>query len=102
MDAKEFIKELVRMCKSKDDCDGCQIRQSIGCPLIVPENVDAEWLVDVVRKWGADNPLITNGEVLVSMMEKMDAPYIRCRRNEIGQIEMILSESWWDNEYKEE
>ena len=53
----------------------------------------------IVERWGKEH---TNGEAIASMMEKMDAPYIRCKKNEVGQVEMILDASWWDAEYKGE
>ena len=53
----------------------------------------------IVERWVKEH---TNGEAIASMMEKMDAPYIRCKKNEVGQVEMILDASWWDAEYKGE
>lgn len=100
MDAKEFIRELVRMCKSKDDtCNDCQIRQRIGCPLIIPENVDADMLVDVIEKWSKEHPLITNGDVLKEMLP--DGSSVNDQYNAMADhIFIEVPKDWWKAEYK--
>ena len=107
MDAKGWLIEYQRMCRKYRDGES---GNCVGCPLEYEycgfdEELDEERISDIVsavEKWSAEHPLVTNGEAAVGMMEKMDAPYIRCRKNEVGQVEMILDASWWDAEYKGE
>lgn len=95
MDAAIFIRKFMKICTSYQNCDLCPLAQ-VYCQ---KEEVNEEELVSVVERWGKER---TNGEAIVGMMEKMDAPYIRCRKNEVGQVEMILDASWWDAGYKGE
>jgi hypothetical protein len=98
MDAKEFVRELVRMCKSKDDnCDDCPIRQSMGCPLFVPENADAYMLVAAVEKWSKENPLVTNGMKVMEMVGEQ----IAAKADVEQYIVLNIEKDWWNAEYEE-
>lgn len=99
MDAKEFIKELVRMCKSYEEtCSDCQISQCAGCPLIVPENVDADMLVSVVEKWSNAHPVVTNGTELMKHLPDS----ARVLDEWTNGVVIYVPRDWWDAEYKGE
>ena len=104
MDAKEFIRELVRMCKSNGEtCAGCQIRQNIGCPLVVPEKVDADKLVEIVKSWSEVNPKKTNGQVMFDYIQKFvndtDGDFTSLTMS--PSIILEFNQGWWCKEYKE-
>ena len=113
MDAKEFVKELARICKSKGEtCDGCQIRQSTGCPLI-PENVDADRLVTAVEKWSKEHPMVTNGDMVWRLIPgdvrstekcraKEDFPYPENAPCYKDHYVITVTADWWEAEYKGE
>jgi hypothetical protein len=97
MDAKEFIRELVRMCKSQDEiCSDCQIFQCAGCPLIVPENVDADKLVEIVEKWSTEHPLVTNGQKVKELLPEVAV----FNTNSTTYVTIDIPYYWWDAEYK--
>lgn len=100
MDAKEFIRELVRMCKSNGEtCGGCQIRKYTGCPLAVPENVDADILVEIVKDWSTEHPKKTNGRKFI---EEYNDVITNAKREDSGNlIKIYMYADWWDAEYKE-
>jgi len=99
MDAKEFIRELVRMCKSQDEtCSDCQIFESVGCPLIVPENADADRLVAVVEKWSKENPVVMNGQ----KVHELIPADVRSTYFYPEYIRIRIDRSWWDAEFKGE
>ena len=119
MDAKEFIRELVRMCKSNGEtCGGCQIRQNIGCPLVVPEKVDADRLVEIVKDWSTEHPKKTNGEMIMKMISReaiaggmsVDGKYSQDECAYKFKVEttekeleiLCIKGSWWNAEYKGE
>ena len=89
MDAKKFIKEYQRMCRSYLDCYGGCPAHTIndGCHLKFVQ----EELVDVVEQWSMTHPVVTNrmkfeevfGEDVLSDREKL-----------LGW--------WWDEPYKSE
>ena len=98
MDAKEFIRELVRLCKSQDEtCGGCKIRQYTGCPLTVPENVDADILVAVVEKWSKENPVVTNGDEVMKLLPVE----VKVYDEYTDDVTIRVPRKWWDAEYKE-
>ena len=97
MDAVTYVREQRRLCDGHSTCIECPLDKFENCAYADPEEV-----VKIVEKWSKEHPLVTNGKVAVGIMEKMDAPYIQYSKNEIGQIEMILDASWWDEEYKGE
>lgn len=111
MDAKKFIRELVRMCKSHGEtCGDCPILQAVrGCPLIVPGNADADVLVDVIEKWSKEHPVVTNGQKVLEMIPDDVRSTTYHSALEHGHPNQIVSEdyvkirikrSWWDAEYK--
>lgn len=55
MDAKEFLKEVNRMCNSMKMCKGCP-----GFKACVHADKFSSEMVDIVETWSEQNPLITN------------------------------------------
>jgi hypothetical protein len=104
MDAKEFIRELVRMCQAQGEiCGDCRIHREIGCPLVVPERVDADKLVSAVEKWSKANPHITNGHKLLSELKNSGAN-VRYTSSGVynAHIRLEIPAEWWDAEYEGE
>ena len=98
MDAKKFITEYVRMCKSfgeegydscGDPCDGCPINEVLNrndCSMLaLAEN--PELAVELVNDWSVAHPLVTNRDKI---------------REVFGEAEMLKLTApvgWWDLEY---
>ena len=102
MDAKEFIRELVRICKSQDEtCSKCLIFESAGCPLIIPESTDADRLIAVVEKWSKEHPIKTNGMRFLDDNREYIRTYHRWENGCKPYIEVHIEADWWDAEYKE-
>ncbi len=100
MDAKEFIKERNRMCKSFGDlnCDGCPINDILRCSDL--EHFNPE-MVDAVEKWSKEHPLKTNRDALKekfgTIMFSADG-YFTLKHFLINNMSI---EDWLNSEYKE-
>ena len=57
----EFFNEIRRMCDEHGNCDECLI--SFDCRRQLCD-VDAEYVVDAVKQWGAEHPVRTNRIVM--------------------------------------
>ena len=106
MDAKEFIRELVRMCQARGEiCGDCRLHREIGCPLVVPERVDADKLVSAVEEWSKENPFVTNGDKVMEIIKDAGVPVTARgsgfdREVTVNTVHIAVSEDWWDAEYK--
>lgn len=70
MDAKEFIREVARICAEQDGCFECPINGS-------RMNRDGDsfkcWndeIVDIVEQWSKEHPVITNADKLKEVISK--------------------------------
>ena len=102
MNAVEFLKERARMCDThKKHCRSCPASVLSTCSH-PKEEVEAEQLVAVVKKWSEEHQYITNGHKLLSELKKSGA---NARYTSSGlynaHIRLELPVDWWDAEYKE-
>lgn len=80
MDAVEYLREKVRMCKSHIDCDRCQLREkkeeSNSCYTFEIQHPKES--VSIVEKWSREHPVMTNAmkfeEVFGTVQAVKDGP----------------------------
>lgn len=97
MDAKEFVREWTRMCKKYGDvCEGCPLFRETGDPCLLPYCF-SEVVVDVVQKWSAEHPLVTNGS---EMMRSLPVEAI-VDDERMDEVTIRVPRKWWDAEWKE-
>ena len=101
MDAKEFIKERNRMCKSfeDDDCYGCPLlNHTLGCSDLEEFNPE---MVDAVEKWSKEHSVKTNRDALKEKFGTImfAADGLFTLKNFL--INNMSIEDWLNSEYKE-
>lgn len=110
MDAVKFLIEVGRMCRQYPDCHECQLylkKCHIG-----GRKTDEECreMVAIVEKWREEHPVVTNGMKVRDLIpgSVRSTNCYPAKENALpGQIvgsaymELIVSKSWWDAEYKE-
>ena len=110
MDAVKYLTERVRMCNSYEHCTDC-VFEGGPCGVGVKKLEDAIEAVAIVEKWSEEHPLVTNGMKVWELIPG----YVRSTNSRpakenalLGQIveseyiELLVSKSWWDEEYKGE
>lgn len=65
MDAEKYLKTLHRMCDTVERCASCPL-DKIGCGFS-GEQADLKKVVEVVEKWGSENPVSTRLSVFLEM-----------------------------------
>lgn len=101
MDAKEFIREWMRMCEKYGElCEGCPMFRKRANPCELPE-LFSEVMVDVVQKWSKENPVVTNGKKILELIAG-EASQWESGGTSKGMVQIRVSKKWWDAEYKEE
>lgn len=63
MDAVEFLKEAIRMCKSYTSCAGCVLEHK--CPTTSMETEASDKLVEIIEKWSKEHPAKTRQSVFL-------------------------------------
>jgi hypothetical protein len=105
MDAKEFVREWTRMCKKYGEvCEGCPLFRETGDPCLLPYCF-SEVVVDVVQKWSAEHPLVTNWMKVMEMMGdayESKSGMLRSSKRGNGLLSIEVDKGWWDAEYEGE
>ena len=69
MDAVEFFKTAIRLCKNQSGCEGCPIRKNgmcmAGCGVVSVENI--EEAVSKVEQWAKGHPVKTRQDEFLKM-----------------------------------
>ncbi len=65
MDAVEFLKEAIRMCKSYTSCTGCVLEHK--CPTTSMETEAPDKLVEIIEKWAKEHPKKTRQSEFLKM-----------------------------------
>lgn len=65
MDAEKYLKTLHRMCDTVEGCASCPL-DKIGCGFS-GEQADLKKVVEVVEKWGNENPVSTRLSTFLEM-----------------------------------
>lgn len=65
MDAEKYLKTLHRMCDTVEGCASCPL-DKIGCGFS-SEQADLKKVVEVVEKWGDENPVSTRLSAFLEM-----------------------------------
>lgn len=75
MDAVEYIKTRCRLCKSKDRCSECPLRNKEDGRCIAYVSEYAEKAVQIVEQWAKDRPSKTRQSEFLKMFP--NAPFYR-------------------------
>lgn len=67
MDAVEYIKTRCRLCKSKDRCSECPLRNKEDGRCIAYVSEYAEKAVQIVEQWAKDHPVKTRQSEFLKM-----------------------------------
>ena len=59
MDAVEYVKNKLRLCRSKDNCSECPLQDKENCCCIKDKIEYVEKAVQIVEEWAKDNPAKT-------------------------------------------
>lgn len=74
MDASDFVKNYIRMCKSVGDCEQCPCGETNFCTappdLRSPEG--AEEVVHIVEGWAAEHPAKTRQSLFLELFPEAD------------------------------
>lgn len=110
MDAVKFLMESKRICQSTKSCGGCPM--SDCCLDDVEDIKDAIKTVAIVEKWSEEHPVVTNGLKVHEMIpgNERSTVFKEADSNLKGcgfitsedYVQILVSKSWWDAEYKEE
>lgn len=67
MDAVKYLKELDRMCRAHQACDGCPILDcgKIGCGVSDSAPIELVDTVEIVEQWAKDHPVRTRQSVFL-------------------------------------
>lgn len=67
MDAVEYLKELDRMCRAHQACDGCPILDcgKIGCGVSDSAPIELVDTVEIVEQWSKEHPVRTRQSVFL-------------------------------------
>jgi hypothetical protein len=110
MDAKQFLKEARRMCKTFVEgdmqCHDCPMEDGVLCNLRTAfrgENttISDEAIVAAVEQWSKEHPLVTNGQKLREFVTALGGHFPTMGEAH-GTITLTISSDWWDAEYKGE
>lgn len=107
MDAVKFLMENKRMCQIFKVCSRCPLKGN--CISSIVDSGDAIKTVEIVEKWSEEHPVKTNGMKVWELIPG----YVRSTNSrpakenalpgqidESEYIELRVSKSWWDAEYK--
>ena len=106
MDAVAFVKKKRRMCDEYPACVGCPLGKFGDC-----EDAKPEELVKVVEGWSKEHPLKTNGMKVWELIpgNVRSTNYYPADENALPEfikgseyVELIIRQSWWDDEYEED
>lgn len=88
MDAVNFMKESIRMCRSLEGCDECPLEKEDMC--VDYGNVDGneEKAVLLVEQWSKEHPIVTNWQKFQEVFGTAIDP-------------VTATVDWWSAEYKE-
>lgn len=72
MDAVKYLKELDRMCRAHQACDGCPILDcgKIGCGVSDSAPIELVDTVEIVEQWAKDHPVRTRQSVFLERYPK--------------------------------
>ena len=99
MDASDFVKNYIRMCKSVGDCEQCPCGETNFCT--APPNLrsldGAEEVVHIVEEWAAEHPLKTRQQQHLSVLES--AELVFCLYASVS-VHLISRKIWTASERK--
>lgn len=111
MDAVKFLEERNRMCDNYNLCaDGCPLHKICDFSLGYFREMVRE-MVAAVEKWSEEHPVVTNGMKIWELIpeNQRSTAFKEAVQDFIGlglitsedYVQILVSKSWWDAEYKE-
>lgn len=94
MNAVEYQREKIRLCKAYEDkaCDKCPLYAA--CDNIDTDS-DPEEAVDIVTMWAKEHPRITNGDKVKELLENHG---YECIIKDPEHVSVAFSREWWNKE----
>ena len=98
MDAKEFLRQLARMCRT-NECIDCPLMNTELCTHEFDNHTEKDidnW-VRIVDRWATDHPIHTNGDELLKQIPG-EALRNVTKLQGYGIVTLEVFKDWWEKE----